>query len=150
MTIERWAADTITRELAAALPTTRIQVVGLRQPLAVPDAEEWLHVVLLGISRQRTRASSWEGTLSWQISCFSRYENQRADHDTLRVWGLVGEVRTAIEFKEFSVLDDDDVHVACLKIFEGNAVYVEEALTRLKDTGLHYVALTFAARLEGS
>ena len=118
--------------------------------------EDWVEVFSLAMPREANRSAIWAGSYLFQVNCFSRTANVRADSDRARPWELAGKVRallmpadgTGIMVAQHGV--DSSVTYSCLSIIEIEESYLGEGAAGISGqqgvpsgpSNLHAVALT--------
>ena len=119
----------IVRDAACtAIPGILVELQGHR-PSADGDHEEWVRVNVLSSASESGRSGEWLGDFTLQVSCFSRYGEDRTDRKTNRPSEIAGLISAAISKQNHTVKnydDDNPVEKGLIYIGKPSQFYLDE------------------------
>lgn len=150
--LEVWAVLSAVKAVRDAMPGVLVQAPGEHRP-APSSAEEWVAVYPLSLPRGQSREEWWVGGMLFQVTCFSRHGELRADRDAYRPFRMAGQVREALEAGAIPVHEYGNLSApwhAALSLGKAQMQYLDESGVSAPAggaTGLHAVAITFTGTM---
>lgn len=148
----------IAKAVRDAFPTTTVQEQGVRD--TETDAiEEWIAIQPLQVPRLPTRRGTWVGRVLIQVTCFSRFAEDRVDKQSDAPWALAELVRVVLDQKDVCVkaYGDGDAVQGAVAFGDGDARYLDERALGIGRSGdqfgpsnIHAVALTYTGVMGAS
>lgn len=89
--------------------------------------EEWAGLFPLSFDEITSRAGTYQGTVLFQVSVFSRFGLTRSDKNTQRPWAMAGAVRELLDQEAIEVKDYDIAGatlITCMQVQRADAVYI--------------------------
>ena len=153
--LEVYAELSILNHLKSNEPNLVVNSIGMRPNT---DVEQWVDFFPMGDARIRSRSDRWMGRLLFQMSCCSKIEENRADHDTMAARRLASKVRKLFEHTDLPVRKfgvDDTLILGTLNISEArqrylprrNITFQGEGNYSVEQGNTHTVVVTFQSTL---
>ncbi len=149
--LEHWFWNSLRVTLETALPTLRVQIPGMREPVK-DDVLRWVALSPLSMATGSSRRGTWSGGGLFQCSCFARFADMDPTLSINEPWKLCGEVRPVLSGVDIPVIDYDNVEavVACATLNTAfDPVYLPETTVGASSSdvaialvNVHAVALT--------
>ena len=123
------------------------------------DEEDWVALAPLATLRYDTRRGVWSGRFTFQVTCFSRFAEDRTDKKADAPWSVAAQVKAILDQADICVKNygDGTAVQGALAIGVGEAEYLDGRKLGLGRAGdqfgpinVHAVALTFTGILGAS
>lgn len=118
-----------------------IRVIGT-PPIQLEEFDDWYDFHTLDIVKQITRDNVYEAEFFFQITCFSKSAQLRADKKISAVYSMAGKVLNLFENKCVPIRawtqekEEPDL-VGSMRIFEGTQKYIgQKSIGGIQDTGV--------------
>jgi hypothetical protein len=151
--LEAYAIRSIEKFLRDGGLGSRVIEQGANEAAEITD-EDWVSVHMLQAIPDPSRATRWAGRYLFQITCWSKTANLRADGNASYPWVLAGKVRKLLQPSTgtgitISQWGGDSAEIAWMQIprieqqyLDANSVSVSAGSVPSTPSNLHAVALT--------